>query len=178
MNLWLRLIFLFLRFLCRKSQKCSFSQTHHIRFWVTPIDCDMNGHLTNSRYFSFMDLARLDFFIYAQGYDKDSAKQRIFPLLQGIEISFIEEIFPFSSVEVQTKILGLDEKYCYIEHLFYVDKRLKAHARARGVFVTHRKKRIPIQELEQHISQKLLKNKSLEKWKEYLHLKKEDLNSQ
>jgi acyl-CoA thioesterase FadM len=36
-----------------------------LRFWVFPTDLDINLHMTNARYLSFMDLGRIDLLLCA-----------------------------------------------------------------------------------------------------------------
>jgi len=57
MNLYLRLLLIIIKI--KRLRLCIEPEgTSRISFRVWPHDCDLNLHLTNSRYLAFMDLAR------------------------------------------------------------------------------------------------------------------------
>lgn len=104
----------------------------NIRVW--PLDCDFNLHLTNSRYPALLDLARTKYFMQLNSLSQlfsGSWKS----VLSSQTISFIKEIKPFDSVEITTRVVCWDRKYCYIEHRFLVADKLHAKALARVAFI-------------------------------------------
>ncbi|MFT5609077.1 MAG: acyl-CoA thioesterase FadM [Parvicella sp.] len=110
----------------------------HIRVW--PTDCDFNIHLTNSRYSSLLDLARTQYFIQINSLPKfvgGGWKS----VLSSQSISFIKEIKPLEKVDIETRVLSWDRKYCYIEHRFLVADQLHAKALARVAFIKGRRVR-------------------------------------
>ncbi len=168
MNLWLRLFWFFCKILCSGNSSTTYNKSA-ISFRVMPWDCDSNGHLTNSRYLSFMDLGRLDFFYYS-GLWKWSWDFSVVPILQSVEISFVCPIMPGMITWVRTQILGVDEKYCYIQQQFTVEGKLFADARVRAVLCNGHGKIWPTAILhDRNILSQL--PRSIEQWKTYLELK-------
>jgi acyl-CoA thioesterase FadM len=134
-----------------------------------PWDIDTNGHLTNSRYLSFMDLGRLDLFVYSGLWKRDWTHS-IFPILQSVEISYIRSILPGQVTSVHTQILGVDEKYCYIQQQFTVNGKIVADARVRAVLCNGHGALLPTSIMQEHSIPSSLPA-SIEKWKNYLSLK-------
>jgi acyl-CoA thioesterase FadM len=171
MNLWVRLFFFFCRALCSKDSSALYDR-RAISFRVMPWDCDTNWHLTNSRYLSFMDLGRLDFFYYT-GLWKWRSNFSASPILQSVEISFIRPIMPGMVTWVHTRLLGVDEKYCYIQQQFTVQGQLVADARVRAVLCNGYGEIWPTDILQdRNIPSQ--PPRSIEQWKIYLALKTEE----
>ena len=63
MNLWIRVFTIFLMTFFRK--KLSPKEIGVTKFMVLPHDIDLNIHLNNGRFLTFMDLGRLDFIMRA-----------------------------------------------------------------------------------------------------------------
>jgi acyl-CoA thioesterase FadM len=112
----------------------------HTQIKVWPTDCDFNLHLTNSRYPALLDLARTQYLIQIDSLSKfigGGWKS----VLSSQSISFIKEIKPLAKVDVTTRVLSWDRKYCYIEHQFLVADKLHAKALARVAFIKGRRVR-------------------------------------
>lgn len=173
MNLYFRLVWLLLWRIHRRNN-INFLETSHIQYRVLPTDCDINGHLTNSRYPAFMDLARI-YMLAEMGILKRFLKMGWLPVVNAAEFTYIRDIKPFQRFEIQTKIVGWDEKYFYIEQRFVSNRGLHAIAHVRGVFIC-KSKQIPIQVLIKQASY-LGENPELPpeivKWKAFLQLKKQ-----
>ncbi|MFT6113310.1 MAG: acyl-CoA thioesterase FadM [Oleispira sp.] len=115
-------------------------ETIHTLIKVWPTDCDFNFHLTNSRYSALLDLARTQYFIQINALPKfvgGGWKS----VLSSQSISFIKEIKPLEKVDIETRVLSWDRKYCYIEHRFLVANQLHAKALARVAFIKGRRVR-------------------------------------
>ena len=87
-----------------------------IRFTVLPHDCDLNIHLNAGRFLSFMDIARIELL----------ARMRIFrsvlkrgwrPVVGGAVIRYRRSVQPFERFTIESRTLGWDEKWFYIEHI-------------------------------------------------------------
>ncbi|MDG2319333.1 MAG: hypothetical protein P8L79_03640 [Rhodospirillaceae bacterium] len=61
MNILFRLVWMFLT--VGRRSRCNVLDVSCVSFRVLPTDLDVNFHLTNARYFSFMDLSRVDHLI-------------------------------------------------------------------------------------------------------------------
>ncbi len=115
------------------------------RFRVWPLDCDLNLHLTNSRYFGFCDLARF-YYTGQLGILFSLLRRNWLPIAQAQEISYIRPIQPFQRFEVLTRFTHWDDKYWYIEHKFVAADSLCAVVQVRGVFL-HGRKIIPMSDV-------------------------------
>ena len=109
------------------------------QFRVMPWDCDLNLHLTNTRYPSFMDLARVQY-LFEIGMVPLAFKDGWRPIVSSQTMTFIKEIKPLAAVSVESRVLHWDRKYFYHEHRFLVDGEV--HARALGRMTLIRNGRI------------------------------------
>ena len=132
MNLYFRLLLLLWR-IRQNRQVQPLLDPVDITFRVMPSDCDINLHLTNSRYLAFMDLART-WMTEKMGLFNEVMKRRWFPIVNATAITYIRDIKPFQTFTVTTKLVGWDHKYFYIEQKFHSERGLHAIAFIRGVF--------------------------------------------
>ena len=88
-----------------------------IMFRVWPNDLDLNGHLTNSRYFALMDAARYDMVIRSGTYDV-WRKNGWFPVVASQRIRFRRSLRPWAKYIIRTRTLGVDERNLYIAQSF------------------------------------------------------------
>lgn len=141
MNLYLRLLKVL--FHIWLGPKKGLMDESRLAFRVWPQDCDLNFHMNNGRYLTFMDLGR----IHLIGQMKLLAqfvKNRWQPILGAAEISFIRPLPPLRKFSLLTRIITWDEKYFYIEHRFMtMDGRLCAAALVRGLFMGNGEKITP-----------------------------------
>ena len=138
MNLYLRLLKLL--FLLPFVRRRALLDGGRIAFRVWPNDCDLNLHLNNGRYLTFMDLGRVH--LLAQiGLLGELWRHRWAPVLSAAEINFIRPIQPFQKFDLVTRLLTWDEKYFYMEQRFVAGGRLCAVALVKGLFL-HRRERV------------------------------------
>ena len=87
-----------------------------VRFTVLPHDCDLNIHLNAGRFLSFMDIARVELL----------ARMRVFrrilqrgwrPIVGGVVIRYRRSVEPFERFSVESRLVGWDEKWFYIEQI-------------------------------------------------------------
>ncbi|MGL4473213.1 MAG: thioesterase family protein [Shewanella sp.] len=173
MNLYFRLIWLFL-WRVRHSGNIGFLDTSSISYRALPTDCDINFHLTNSRYPAFMDLART-YMLADMGLLKKFLKLKWMPIVNAAEFTYIKDIKPLAKFTIDTKLVGWDEKYFYIEQRFVSERGLHCIAHLRGVFVCERRQ-VPIETLvtaaNYHGPAPELPPEVV-KWKEFLQVKKQ-----
>jgi acyl-CoA thioesterase FadM len=132
-NLYLRLLLLVLR-LHRIRQRGLFEESR-IPFRVLPVDCDVNLHMNNGRYLSFMDLGRVHL-IAQLGLLGEVVRNRWKPVLAAAEINFIRQLAPFQRFELVTRVVTWDEKYVYMEQRFESGGVLCAHSFVKGLFLS------------------------------------------
>ena len=149
------------------------------KFWVMPWDCDPNMHMTNSRYFAYMDYARFWRYFHMGIFKTMFRHKRWMPMAVSQEITYIKDIAPFEKFEIHTQLAGWDEKYVYMVQDFYGRKGLCAKAMIRGVFV-HKKKPVPTEQVLVvfgHPPKIDRYQERIETWKKVLDLKKlEEIN--
>ena len=132
MNLYFRLLILLLR-IWKLPRRGLFDESR-AAFRVLPNDCDINFHMNNGRYLTFMDLGRVH--LMAQnGLLKVMVCEKWMPVLAAAEINFIRSIEPFQKFELVTRLVSWDEKYFYIDQKFEAGGKLCAHAYVKGVFL-------------------------------------------
>ncbi|MCL1077124.1 thioesterase [Parashewanella spongiae] len=141
MNLYFRLFWLLL-WQVRRCKRIGFLDTSKIKYRTMPSDCDINFHLTNSRYAAFMDLART-YMMAEMGVLKRLIKLKWMPIVNASEFTYIRDIKPFEIFTIESKIVGWDEKYFYIEQRFITERGLHCIVHVRGVFIAKRQQ-IPI----------------------------------
>ena len=119
----------------RKGQRDPLSEnpllTTRKPFRVWPHDCDMNIHLTSSRYLALMDLCRVDWLL-ALGVGRILLKKRWKFVVNAQEITYIREVKPFCRFDIKSRVLGWDEKYFYVEHRVVRKGKLHAIAHVRA----------------------------------------------
>lgn len=137
MNLYLRLLKLLL--MLPFVQRQPLFDASRIRFRVWPNDCDINLHLNNGRYLTFMDLGRMH--LVAQiGLMRVMLRRRWAPVLSAAEISFIRPLSPLAKFELVSRLLTWDDKYFYMEQRFLAGGRLCAVALVKGLFLQGRER--------------------------------------
>jgi acyl-CoA thioesterase FadM len=142
MNLYFRIFLIICKSLFQKNRDVL--SPVELRFRAWPQDCDLNFHLTNARYFSFMDLARLSYTVRI-GLLQKLLKRKWAPVVASCEITFIRPIKPLQKITVTTQILTWDEKYQYFFHRFichgktYATALVKTAAYSKGTSVPSQK---------------------------------------
>ena len=132
MNLYFRLLWLLLRIWCLALR--GMLEESRVAFRVMPNDCDINFHMNNGRYRSFMDLGRVHL-MRQSGLLTHIIKQKWMPVLAAAEINFIRPLAPLQRFELVTRLVSWDEKYFYLEQKFETAGTLCAHAFVKGVFL-------------------------------------------
>ena len=132
MNLYLRLIALLVRFVHVQTRDVLAGSV--VSFRVLPNDCDINLHMNNGRYLSFMDLGRLH--LTAQvGLLRVIVRNRWKPVLAAADINFIRPLAPLQRFSLVTRVVTWDDKYFYMEQRFERGETLCAHAFVKGLFL-------------------------------------------
>ena len=135
MNLYFRMLIIFLKIWSGQRKRWSEESVVNFRAW--PIDCDVNFHLTGSRYIGIADLGRIHL-LGQMGILGELLMRRWLPIVSEVDVSYIRSIKPFEKFRLITRILLWDRKYWYTEHRFEVHGQLRALLLVRGVFVCER----------------------------------------
>lgn len=132
MNLYLRLLWLNIR--VRIRPRLSLWSTAVTPFRVWPTDLDIIVHMNNAKYLAIMDLARMDLMMRSGAWAK--LQQRgWYPVVAGQTISYFKSLNPWQRFEVHTRILGLDDRWGYLEQRFMRGETLYARAIVRSRFL-------------------------------------------
>lgn len=148
-----------------------------LSFRVLPFDCDINIHMNNSRYLSFMDLGR----VHLMGQGKlwtQVFKNHWIPVIVSAEISFIKALKPLQKFNLVSRVIGWDENYIYMEQNFLTQQVIAASALVKGTFLINGKKCI-MQEVIDLISPGTLSPplpQAIEHWRYLTEAKKSALN--
>lgn len=132
MNLYLRLLLMFFR-LPGLRQRPLLDESR-VSFRVLPTDCDINFHMNNGRYLTFMDLGRVHLMRQVRLIGH-IFKNRWMPVLTGAEINFLRSLAPLQKFDLVTRIVTWDEKYFYLEQRFESRGQLCAHGFVKGLFL-------------------------------------------
>lgn len=105
---------------------------------VMPWDCDLNIHLNNACYSSYLDLARIRWILEIGG-------GRLFihsgwnMVLSKQTLTFLREIKPFAKVVISSKVEGFDDNYLNLKHELRIDGRVHAIASAQLVMLKQKR---------------------------------------
>ncbi len=133
MNLYLRLLFVLIKTLfCRRRDLLEPSR---LSFRTMPLDCDINMHMNNGRYLTFMDLGRIHM-LGQTGMLAPMIRARWMPVLGAANINFIRPIRPLRRFVLATRVVTWDDKYFYVEQRFESEGRLCAIGLVKGLFVS------------------------------------------
>ena len=133
MNLWFRLIVMLVSSLFRPRVEPMGTAT--IRMTALPNDLDFNGHVNNGRYLTLADVARMDY-VVRSGVGRLALKKRALPIVGDAIAKFRRDLRPFQRFDIQTRIVGWDDKWVFVEHRFVRDGRVLAVVAIRGLFKT------------------------------------------
>jgi len=106
----------------------------HLPFRVLPGDLDYNMHMNNARYLALMDVGRVDL-ILRTGLWRAMWRHRWSAVLAGSLVRYRRSLKPFQRLELQSRLIGWDEKWFYIEHRIEAGGVLACQAIVRGAFL-------------------------------------------
>lgn len=139
MNLWFRMLRVFLTARWRPS--LSLWDTAITRFRVSLGDLDTVGHMNNGRYLTLLDLGRTDLMVRS-GFWSQVKKRGWFPVVAGLSITYWKDLKLGQQFDIHSKILGIDDRWFYLEQSFMRGETLHARAVIRGCFVEPGKGRV------------------------------------
>ena len=125
MNMYLRL--LVVAFRAWRRGRASALGPGRIPFRVRPTDLDPLGHVNNGVYFTLFDLGRIDLMLRSGMYRRFN-KAGWFAVVSAETGTFRKELKPFRRFELETRVLGWDERHLYYEHRVLSGGRLATSA--------------------------------------------------
>ncbi len=132
MNLWFRVIAVLIGAFLRA--RIGVLSTSALSFRVLPTDLDLNIHMTNARYLSFMDLGRTDLIIRT-GLGRVMWRHKLQAVIGGSMVRFRRPLRPFQRFSVQTHLIAWDERWLYIEQTLSSNGVVACSAQIKGAFV-------------------------------------------
>ena len=133
-------------FRSRRASKLHVHDVGRTPFRVLPTDLDVLGHMNNGVYFSIMDLGRMDLMIRAGSWAALS-KHGYYPVASNETITFRKSLQPWQRFDLETRIVGYDEKAVFVEQRFVVKGEIYARAFMRGRFLKKTGGTVSMQEL-------------------------------
>jgi len=104
-------------------------------FIVMPSDLDALGHVNNGKYFSLMDVARVDHALRC-GYVSIFRRRAWWPVVVASTIQFYHSLLPFRRFAIETQLIGWDESTFFVRHRVVhngASRKLIAEATLRAV---------------------------------------------
>ena len=151
MNLWFRLLHVVLAAFWRPKLD-PVAEVSRLRFRVWPHDLDLSMHMNNGRYWTLMDLGRVDVMIRS-GLWRGILKHRWVPVVSAGTIRFRRELRLFQTFTLETCIVAWNETSVVMEHRLVSNGRqsrpiVAASALARaGLYDRKAKAFVPVRHL-------------------------------
>ena len=118
MNLWLRLMWLFLT--ARNRSRLNLpGDISRLNFRVWLHDLDLSLHMNNGRYLTLMDLGRLDV-LARSGLWRALVKNAWTPIASAITIRYRRELRPFQKFRLETRLVTWDTTLVVMEQTFVI----------------------------------------------------------
>jgi YbgC/YbaW family acyl-CoA thioester hydrolase len=125
MNMIFRFIYLLL--VSRFRKRAQLLEKVSTPFRVSITDLDLLMHMNNGKYLSLMDLARVDLMLRS-GALQVLNHNKIYPVVAAETIHFKKSLKLFNKFDIQTQIMGWDEKDFYLEQEFFRNGEMYARA--------------------------------------------------
>lgn len=132
MNRWLRLLWLLLFIRLRPPVPGAGPCRTPFRTWFT--DLDVFRHMNNGIYLMLMDLARLDLMVRSGMWRRIKALGW-YPVVVAETVQFRRSLNLFERFEIETRVLGWDDKAIVLEQQFFRGSEPVAHALVRARFL-------------------------------------------
>ncbi|WP_243854751.1 thioesterase family protein [Canibacter zhoujuaniae] len=111
----------------RTKSKLGLFDVAKARFRVWPTDLDILVHMNNGKYLSVLDSARIEYTIRS-GFWDIFKQQGWYTVVGAQTISYRKSLDPFQKFSIETRVIGFDERACYIEQRFLRKGEIYARA--------------------------------------------------
>ena len=144
MNLWLRLLWLWLA--GRSRPAVGVLGPCRTPFRVSLFDLDVFRHMNNGRYFTIMDLARVDM-MHRSGLLPKLNAAGFFPVVTAASMFFRKSLNWRQAFEIETEVLWWDEKSLVLSQRFFVATDEVAGGLVRARFLRRSGGTVPVSEI-------------------------------
>jgi len=128
---WLRLVRV--GFGIMAASRVDLLATTRVSLRVWPNDLDLNLHVNNGRYLALADIGRIHWFALT-GTLAAARRQKAFPVVGDAIAKFRRDLRAFQTFGIETRLIGWDRRWGYIEHRFVRNRRVIGVVLIRGVF--------------------------------------------
>ncbi|MET0303517.1 MAG: acyl-CoA thioesterase [Microbacteriaceae bacterium] len=136
----------YLRLALSRQPRIDAHDVSRMRMRVWPSDLDELRHVNNGVYLSTMDLPRFDLMRRAGIWPKLKARG-IYPVVAAQTISYRKSLQLWQRYDVESAIVGYDERAVYLEQRFVVDGEIYARGFVAGRFLRKTGGVVPMAEL-------------------------------
>ncbi|MEE1617046.1 acyl-CoA thioesterase [Brachybacterium sp. J153] len=142
--MYIRLLLFLVR--VRGKTPLSIWDTSRAHFRVNPADLDVQRHMNNGRYLSIMDLGRMDLMLRS-GFWKRITDAGWYPVVAGQTITYRRSLTLGQKFDLDTRVIGHDERWIYMEQVFRREGRVIADAVVRARFLREEGGSVPVSEV-------------------------------
>ena len=132
MNLYLRLLWTWLRALGKPAIRIGDTIELQLRVW--PNDLDINGHMNNGRYLTLIDLMLVEYFVRT-GFARAMLQRGWRPMAGGSFITYRRGLKPLQTYTLRFRLDGGDAHWNYMRFEFLRDGRVCAAGYMKGAAV-------------------------------------------
>ena len=118
----------------RRGPRIGIHDVGRLRLRVVPTDLDILGHMNNGVYLSLMDLGRMDLMIRSGTWSKLRARG-FYPVMVNETITFRKSLQPWQLFDIESRVIGYDDKAVYMQQRFVRDGEIYADAMTRARFL-------------------------------------------
>lgn len=169
MHMVFRTLLIFLQKKFFPRPKAHFGEKTIVTMRVLPTDLDFLWHVNNGVYFSFMDFGRWDM-IFRNGVFDLSMKKGWYSVVAGETIKFKKSLKLWDKFQVETQIMGHDEKYFFIQQKFIKHGELMATGLVKVRFLKRKGGTVSTNEVMELFESEKLENRAEELAGEWLGL--------
>ncbi|MEE2786160.1 MAG: acyl-CoA thioesterase [Myxococcota bacterium] len=110
------------------------STVSRLDYRVGLLDCDMNRHMTNSRYPHYLDLGRWHLMMNSGAY-RICLADRCAPMVVELNLAYWRELRFGAKFYLDTRLVRIDHKCLHFEQYFLVDGRPHCRAEVKSLLV-------------------------------------------
>jgi acyl-CoA thioesterase FadM len=115
----------------RRGRTLAPAEVSSIRLTTLPTDIDILMHMNNGRYLSLFDLGRWDLLVRTGLWDAMRARDW-YAVVSSETITFRKSLHLWQRFDVESRLMGYDERAIYLEHRAVVDGEVYARVIVRA----------------------------------------------
>ncbi|MCE7482706.1 MULTISPECIES: thioesterase family protein [Microbacterium] len=111
----------------RREGRCAPADVGRVRATTLPTDIDVLRHMNNGRYLSLFDLGRWDLLVRT-GMADAMKRNDWYAVVSAETVTFRKSLQLWQRFDIESRLLGHDDKAIYLEHRAVVDGEIYAKA--------------------------------------------------